>query len=159
MMRCYGEFLCSKCGRITKEKFEIDTTDDIDQLYIECHCGKHVEQFIPTSMRDIILSLASKGYKMKMIMPATLGIVFNHRVDINDKKYPQLPYEFSYDMTEEEGDIICNQRMQYEDYEGLDKDAYIKEATQNLQDWADNMPFIEHGVYEDRTKEDKNDKE
>lgn len=145
--KVYGEFLCSKCGTITFQQFYVDNKENIPQLHITCECGAEVEQYIPLSMRSIIISLAKKGYKIRMINEPTLGIVLNHKLNIEDKSFPKLPYEFTYNTTEPEGDIICNERMQVGDFEGLNKDTYIKEAIENLLDWTTQLPTIDNGKY------------
>lgn len=145
--KVYGEFICSNCGTITFQQFLINDINNIPPLHIICECGKRVEQYIPSSMRKIIMSLARKGYKIRMINEPTLGIVLNHKLNIEDKSFPKLPYEFTYNTTEPEGDIIANQRIQVGDFEGLNKEIYIKEAIENLLDWTTQLPTVDTGKY------------
>ena len=157
--KCYGEFLCANCGRVIKQSFtipdDITTADELQKFYdhlgVECKCGMTVQQYIPVQMRTALLTLASKGYKVSLINTGTLAIILNEKLDVD--KLPELPYEFTYDTTEAEGDIIMNARMAANDYEGLDKDQYIKEAIENLTDWCRELPTIKDGEYIDLTKE------
>ena len=143
--KCFGEFVCSSCGRVTKQKFAFSDESQINNLGITCGCGKYVETFIPVSMREPILCLAQKGYKMKMFNESTLGIVLAHKLDVS--KLPELPYEFSYDATEEDVDIIMNARMANNDYEGIDKDKYIADSIWNLLDFCRALPTLSDGEY------------
>lgn len=154
-MKCYGEFICSNCGAITKKSFDINSEEDIENLFSICICGKEVRRYIPTSIRSAILCLAQKGYKIRMIYEDTMGIAFVPKQDIHDVKFPKdLPYEFSYDTTEEEADIIVNARLAERDFEGIDEKQYRKEAAQNLFDWVSKLPVIDNNtLYIDRTKE------
>ena len=149
--KCFGEFVCSSCGRVTKQKFAFSDESQINNLGITCGCGKYVETFIPVSMREPILCLAQKGYKMKMFNEPTLGIVLAHKLDIS--KLPELPYEFSYDTTEEDVDIIMNARMANNDYEGIDKEEYIANSILNLLDFCRLLPTLSDGEYIENEEE------
>lgn len=148
-MKCFGEFVCSKCGAIIKQKFDIKP-EEIGSLYVDCPiCGKHVETYIPTKMRAPIMNLASKGYKMRMFNEKTLAIVLNMKID--PETLPRLPHEFIYNTLEPEGDIIVNDRLASKDgYEG-----YYEKALENLYDFCTTLPTISDGVYLDLTKEDE----
>ena len=105
-------------------------------------------------MRTALLTLASKGYRVSLINTGTLAIILNEKLDL--KSLPELPFEFSYDTTEKDVDIIMNARMAADNFEGLDKDQYIKEAIENLTDWCRALPVIKDGEYIDLTKEESN---
>lgn len=143
--KCFGEFICSNCGKVTKKKFILNSPEQIKDLYVDCTCGKHVEQYIPSSLREAILCLAAKGYKIFMTNEKTIGIVFNGRLP--EIPIESLPYEFTLNTTEEEGDILLNERCQYEDFEGVDEDEYRKQAIENLIDFCRTLPTIGDGEY------------
>ena len=160
--KCFGEFLCANCGRVIKQSFTvppIETSKELEKFYdslgVECECGMFVQQYIPVQMRTALLTLASKGYRVSLINTGTLAIILNEKLDL--KSLPELPFEFSYDTTEKDVDIIMNARMAADDFEGLDKDQYIKEAIENLTDWCRALPVIKDGEYIDLTKEESND--
>ena len=46
------------------------------------------------------------------------------------------------DRTEDIGDIILNERLKADDFDGLDKDEYIKEALDNLLKWVQNLDIV-----------------
>lgn len=160
--KCFGEFLCANCGRVIKQSFTvppIETSEELEKFYdnlgVECECGMFVQQYIPVQMRTALLTLASKGYRVSLINTGTLAIILNEKLDL--ESLPELPFEFSYDTTEKDVDIIMNARMAADDFEGLDKDQYIKEAVENLTDWCRALPVIKDGEYIDLTKEESND--
>ena len=160
--KCFGEFLCANCGRVIKQSFtvpRIETSEELEKFYdnlgVECECGMFVQQYIPVQMRTALLTLASKGYRVSLINTGTLAIILNEKLDL--ESLPELPFEFSYDTTEKDVDIIMNARMAADDFEGLDKDQYIKEAIENLTDWCRTLPVIKDGEYIDLTKEESND--
>lgn len=159
-MKCFGEFICANCGRVIKKSFEVpqvESAEELNKFYdslgVQCECGLFVQQYIPVEMRSALLSLASKGYKVSLINTGTLAIILNEKLDLS--QLPELPYEFTYDTTEPEGDIIMNARMAAQDFEGLDEEQYIKEAIENLTDWCRDLPLIKHGEYIDLTKEEE----
>ena len=161
--KCYGEFLCANCGRVIKKSFtipQVETAEELEKFYdslgVQCDCGLFVQQYIPVVMRDALLALAAKGYKISLINTRTVGIVFNHKLTEDElNALPELPYEFSYDMTEPEGDIMMNARIAAMDFEGLDEEEYYKQAIENFTDWCRQLPAISDGEYIDLTKEEE----
>ena len=146
-MKCYGDFVCSECATIAHKSFEIEKPEDASGLSITCpHCGKeNVQVVIPSNMIDIIKLMTIKGYKILVINGKTLCIVIKGRykgIELED-----LPHEFILDCTESDGDIIINGRLRADDFEGIDKEQYIKDAVDNLLNWVRKLPEVGEGRY------------
>ena len=148
-MKCYGDFVCSRCATIAHKSFEIEKPEDASGLGITCpHCGKeNVQVVIPSCMKDIIKNMTFKGYKILAINAKTLCIVISGRYE--NVELHNIPSEFVLDCTEPEGDIIINGRLQADDFEGLDKDEYIKEAIDNIYNWVRKLPEVFLPNYKD----------
>ena len=150
-MKCYGYFVCSKCCTISHKSFEIEKEEDVKELSITCPtCGKEVETTIPSDMMVIIRSMANKGYHITNIIPHTLGISFYPKVE--NLTAEMIPEEFAYDTTEPDQDIIVNDRMRANDFEGIDEAEYRNEAKMRLLSFARNLPQIGMGMEVDLDK-------
>ena len=144
-MKCYGYFVCSKCCTISHKSFEIEKEEDVKDLSITCPtCGKEVETTIPSDMMVVIRTLSNKGYHITNIIPNTLGVSFYPKVE--NITPDMIPEEFAYDTTEKDQDIIVNDRMRANDFEGLNEAEYRNEAKMRLLTFARNLPQIGMGM-------------
>ena len=143
--KCYANFVCSDCATMIYDMFEYTDIHEAINHSITCPiCGrKNVETTAPDSMKDIILLLLQKGYHVFNIYEKTLCIVIKGRFENIGK----LPDEFTLDRTEDIGDIIVNDRMRANDFEGIDKEQYIKDAVDNLLNWVRKLPEVGEGRY------------
>ena len=151
MGKCYADYVCSKCCTMTHVIFEYETTRDALLHTITCpHCGrKGVQTSAPTNMKAIIKILLNKGYHVFNIYEKTLCIVVADRFECDPST---LPNEFILDKTEDIGDIIVNGRLKADDFEGIDKEQYVKESIINLMNWVRELPTIGEGRYIDLTE-------
>lgn len=160
LITIYGDFLCYRCGTLTKSKILLDKKDVdamIPHLGVICPtCGQKVMQYIPDEMKNGLYSLAYKGYHISNINTKTVGVIFNHLPEddrfMNAIKSIPLPYEFVLDASGDGGVSIANERICYQDFEGLDKDKYYKEAIENFTDWATSLPMLNGAWLVDLTK-------
>lgn len=138
--KCFANYVCSKCATMINDTFEYNTVKEALNHTIICPVCKRkgVQTTSPESMKQIILLLLQKGYHVFNIYENTLCIVIMGRFENIGK----LPDEFTLDRTEDIGDIILNERLKADDFDGLDKDEYIKEALDNLLKWVQNLDIV-----------------
>lgn len=155
--KCYANYVCSECATMINDTFEYNTIKEALKHSITCPiCGrKGVQTTAPDSMKHIVLLLLQKGYYVFNIYENTLCIVIKGRFE----KINNIPNEFTLDRTENIGDIILNERMKANDFEGLDKDEYIKKAIDNLYAWVQTLDTVNDNpnayvVIDETAKED-----
>ena len=155
-MKVSGNFACGKCPVIVYDEFDIDETKINDKnylfnsIFVKCpSCGKKISDDIPNILLVVAKALVNRGYSIKMCFENTLGIAFSPQLTEEDiKKYNITPpNEFNIDLTENGITIVSNDRMQANDYEGLDKEEYINTSLINLLSFAKSLPTIGNGKY------------
>lgn len=148
-MNATANLTCKDCGAALHKTIYGETEDDIFNAKIICTCGAEngTHRCVPTNLWKTVVSLSLKGYKIANVFPNNLTIQFNGEFFRNLKNLEdlKLPHEFTLDTSEEKYDLLYNERIQLDDFEGLDKDEYFKKSYDELEKFADNLPPVGAG--------------
>lgn len=147
MMNAVANLTCKKCGAALHKTVYGETPEDIYKLELECPCGAKNGMYrcVPSKFWKVVVSLTLKGYKVLSVFTESICIQFNGTFfrDLDEEVLNnlKLPHEFTLDM-EENIDMLYNERVKLNDFEGLNKEEYIENCYKELESFADSLPTV-----------------
>ena len=146
-MHAVANLTCKSCGAALHKTVFGETAEDIYKAYIECPCGAKngTHRCVPTKLWKAVISFTLKGYKIDRVFQDSMCVQFNgtffRNMDEEVLSKLKLPEEFTLDM-EEECDMLYNERVKLNDFEGMNKEEYIENCYKELEEFADNLPTV-----------------
>lgn len=147
-MHAVANLTCKSCGAALHKTVYAETVEGIYNVEIQCPCGamNGMHRCIPTVLWKTAISFTLKGYKIANVFLDSMCIQFNgtffRDMGMDVLNTLKLPDEFSLDIMEDGYDMLYNERVKLNDFEGMNKEEYIEKCYKELEAFADSLPTV-----------------